>query len=297
MRTKQAKQDTAKPAMKFDIYETVRDEIVAMLEKGVCPWRKPWKAIGGIPRNYKGRAYRGANAIILAMHCMANEWQHPVFLTFKQVQECGGKVLKGSKSMLVLFASKIVPKEYKGREDQCPKEKQKFMMKYYRVFNVAQCEGIKLPESQENDNAEIPTCASIVASMPNVPLIKHGGNRACYSPSSDEVSMPDIKAFDSSEHYYSTLFHELTHATGHESRVDRKEAFTDGFGSDPYAFEELVAELGASFICGYADIFQTTKEESASYLNGWLSKLKGDKKFFFRAAAQAQKAADYILNN
>lgn len=297
MKNSATKPATAKPAMKFDIYEAITEELCKMLETGVCPWRRPWKAIGGIPRNYKGRAYRGANAVLMALACMANGWEHPIFLTFKQVQACGGKVIKGSKSNIVLFATKLVPKKYKGREHECPASEKKFMMRYYRVFNVAQCEGITLPQTEGNDNALIGSCADLVDCMPLCPEIIHGGDKACYRPATDKVNMPRMEAFDSSEAYYSTLFHELTHSTGHATRLDRKDAFTDGFGSDPYAFEELVAELGASFLCGHADIYQTTKEESASYLNNWLSKLKGDKKFFFRAAAQAQKACDYILGN
>lgn len=278
----------------LDVYQAVTDEIIAMLDKGVCPWRRAWKAIGGIPRNYKGRPYRGANAVLTAMHCMANEWEHPIFLTFKQVQECGGKVLKGSKSIIVIFATKTIPKKYAANPDACPANEKRFMMRYYRVFNIAQTEGVKLPKmATGNANEEIPDCAEIVENMPLLPEI--GSGSPCYIPSLDRVLMPSIKAFDDSAHYYKTLFHELTHATGHESRLDRKEAFNNGFQSDPYAFEELIAELGASFLCGHAQIFSETKDQAASYLKGWMEVFKSDKKFFFRACAQAQKAADYIL--
>ncbi len=285
---------TTVKAPKIDVYEQVTNELIAMLEKGVCPWKRAWKAIGGIPRNYKGRPYRGANAVLTAMHCMANEWEHPIFLTFKQVQECGGKVLKGSKSIIVIFASKTVPKKYAANPDACPANERRFMMRYYRVFNIAQTEGVKLPKmATGNDNEEIPDCAVIVDDMPNPPEL--GGGSPCYIPSKDLVLMPAMQAFDDSAHYYKTLFHELTHATGHETRLDRKEAFNNGFQSDPYAFEELIAELGASFLCGHAQIFSETKEQAAAYLDGWIQTFKGDKKFFFRAAAQAQKAVDYIL--
>lgn len=284
----------------FDIYETLTAEIVAMMEKGVCPWRKPWNAIGGIPRNYRGTHYRGANAVMLALVCMIEEWEKPIFLTFKQVTECGGNVLKGSKSTMVTFATQVVPAKYKGRESECPANEKKFMMRYYRVFNIAQTENVSLPKCDNSDSLiehdPIETCESILANMPQIPVIEHKGAQACYSPKKDKVTMPAKKTFVSAESYYCTLFHELSHSTGHESRLARKD-FDNGskFGSDPYAFEELVAELSACFVCGHAGISDSTKENSASYLKNWLEVFKGDTKFFFRAAALAQKSADFIL--
>ncbi len=281
----------------FDIYQTLTDEIVSMMEKGVCPWRKPWNAIGGIPRNYRGSEYRGANAVMLALTCMVNEWDKSIFLTFKQVQECGGNVLKGSKSTMVIFATQIVPAAYKGRESECPASEKKFMMRYYRVFNIAQTENVDLPKWDivtGKDFEPLEVCESIVENMPLIPTITHSGAVACYSPSKDKVTMPAKKSFESAEAYYRTLFHELSHSTGHESRLARKD-FANGFGSDLYAFEELVAELSACFLCGHAGIADTTKEQSASYLVTWLKTFKSDTKFFFRAAALAQKSADFIL--
>jgi antirestriction protein ArdC len=283
----------------FDIYETLTSELVTLLEKGVCPWRKPWQAIGGIPRNYRGSAYRGANAVMLALTCMVNEWDHSIFLTFKQVTECGGTVVKGSKSTMVTFATKIVPAKYKGRESECPASEKKFMLRYYRVFNIAQTEGVKLPKWEveiDNENDVIDTCEQIVNNMPQCPQIIHKGGKAYYLPMKDIVGMPSLKTFESSESYYCTLFHELSHSTGHASRLARKD-FDNGanFGSDPYAFEELVAELSACFICGQAGIVENVKENSAAYLQTWLKTFKSDTKFFFRAAALAQKSADFIL--
>src|SRR5581483_2658833 len=129
------------------------------------------------------------------------------------------------------------------------------------------------------------------------PAINHHGGRACYSPSLDEISMPEAKAFESSEGYYSTLFHELTHATGHVSRLNRKEVTEQqGFGSDPYSREELVAEMGAAFLCGHCEIENKTIDQSASYIQHWLQRLKEDRKLVVHAAAQAQKACDFILD-
>jgi antirestriction protein ArdC len=295
---KTAKKTNTVKTEKFDIYQTLTDELVSMMEKGICPWRKPWQASGGIPRNYRGNAYRGANAIILALSCMANDWDHSVFLTFKQVQELGGTVNKGAKSTIVTFASMLVPAAYKGRESECPTNEKKFMLRYYRVFNICQTSDVKLPKWEvtvENDNDPIETCEAIVANMPQCPSITHRGAKACYSPVSDKVTMPAMKTFESSEAYYATLFHELSHSTGHASRLDRKDFASNGFGSDPYAFEELVAEISSCFLCGQAGIVDATKENSAGYLQNWLKVFKGDNKFFFRAASLAQKSADFIL--
>jgi proteasome lid subunit RPN8/RPN11 len=133
--------------------------------------------------------------------------------------------------------------------------------------------------------------------MPKRPEIHHNGARACYSPSLDAVSMPEAKLFESTEGYYSTLFHELTHATGHVSRLNRKE-ITDPirFGSDPYSREELIAEMGSAFLCGHCEIENKTIDQSASYIEQWLARLKQDRKLVVHAAAQAQKACDFILN-
>jgi antirestriction protein ArdC len=179
-------------------------------------------------------------------------------------------------------------------------------LRYYSVFNVAQCENIpadKIPVSpvKLREHSPITAAENIVAAMPKKPDIRHGGGRACYSPSLDYVTMPKPEHFASGQDYYSVLFHELTHATGHASRLNRKgisgtEGEWSAFGSTPYAREELVAEMGAAFLSGHAGIVERTLDNSVAYLQAWLLRLKEDRRLIVQAAAAAQKAADFILN-
>ena len=151
-----------------------------------------------------------------------------------------------------------------------------------------------LPVITDNGLSPIEECEAIVAGMPLRPQIRESGQGAYYFPAKDEVSMPPLRVFDSAEAYHSTLFHELTHSTGHESRLARPDAFAGRFGSEPYAKEELVAELGAAFLCARAGIAPATLEDSAAYLENWLKKLREDKRLIITAAGAAQRAADFI---
>jgi len=281
----------------FDLYQVITDQIIEAMERGVCPWKKPWKTIGGLPRNIRGTHYRGINAFLLALQSDFSGWEQPLFLTFKQAKELGGKVRKGEKSTMVVFWKVFVPKEYLANPDACPPEEKRWMLRYYRVFNVAQVEGLPpkaVPRIVENDHSPIEACEEIVANMPNCPRISTGANRASYIPAFDRVMIPALAAFDTAEAYHSTLFHELTHATGHDSRLFRQGAFEGNFGSEPYAKEELVAELGAAFLCARAGIAPAIIEDSAAYIAGWLKRLREDKTLIVSAASAAQKAADFI---
>jgi antirestriction protein ArdC len=175
------------------------------------------------------------------------------------------------------------------------------MLRYYSVFNVEQCDGIEYPKPDVPtfEFTPIERAEQIVAGMPNKPEITSGGDSAYYRPSLDQVNMPPKERFERPEYFYDTLFHELTHATGHESRLNRKGVADKDehsqFGSDPYAREELVAEMGASFLCGHAGIVERTIDNSAAYIGHWLEQLKQDPRLVIVAAGQAQKAADYIL--
>jgi antirestriction protein ArdC len=167
------------------------------------------------------------------------------------------------------------------------------------VFSLDQCEGIEHPKEPEIENSFTPIeqAERIIENMQCKPVIQYGGNRAAYSPSFDVVKLPNREAFKSAEQFYSTAFHELSHATGHQSRIGRKGILEPSyFGSHEYSQEELCAEFGASMLCGVSGIEQSTIENSAAYIQGWLKVLKNDKKLLVHAAAQAQKAADYILN-
>jgi antirestriction protein ArdC/proteasome lid subunit RPN8/RPN11 len=275
--------------MKNDVYQIVTDRIIRLLESGTVPWHTPWKGGNQWPQNFVSRkVYRGINLFLLN----AANYASPYWLTFKQVQQLGGRVRKGEQSFPVVFW-KMLQETRDGETKHIP------FLRYHSVFNVAQCEGLKVPVAPavESSFQPIERCEQVVTEMPQRPVINHQGARACYSPSLDTVSMPEAKLFTSSEGYYSTLFHELVHATGHVSRLNRKE-ITDPnrFGSVPYSREELVAEMGAAFLCGHCGIENTTIEQSAGYIQSWLGKLKEDRKLVVHAAAQAQKACDFILD-
>ena len=274
--------------MRGDVYQIVTDRIVRLLESGTVPWHQPWKGGNQWPQNFLSRrVYRGINAFLLN----AAAYPSPFWLTFKQVQSLGARVKKGEHSFPVVFW-KILKEEGDSEGKRIP------FLRYYSVFNAAQCEGVQVPVVQANPKLQtIERCEEIVTRMPRRPAINHHSACASYSPLRDEIDMPKAEQFESGEGYYSTLFHELTHATGHLSRLNRKEvAEPSRFGSDPYAREELVAEMGSAFLCGHCEIDNKTIDLSASYIQNWLERLKEDRKLVVQAAAQAQKACDFILD-
>jgi antirestriction protein ArdC len=280
--------------MSETVYQVITDRVIALLQQGTVPWQKPWQGAELAPQNLVSRKpYRGVNVFLL--HAMS--YTSPYWLTFRQAQELGGHVRKGEKACPVVFW-KWLDVERNGEKERVP------FLRYYSVFNVAQCEGIEshVPTATgpNREHSPVETAERIVQCMPKRPLIKHGQAQAFYHPTDDYVGMPSPEQFRSGEGYYSVLFHELTHSTGHGIRLARKgvaggEGQWSAFGSNPYAKEELVAEMGAAFLCGQAGIVERTIENSASYIANWLSKLKDDAKLVVQAAAQAQKAADFIL--
>jgi len=173
------------------------------------------------------------------------------------------------------------------------------LLRYYNVFNVEQTEGIDYPElvTYTNAFASIEAAEKIISTMPNKPLIEHMGNRAYYDPRHDAITLPKLTSFESAEEYDSTCFHELTHSTMHESRLDRKvKDQVHKFGDEGYSKEELVAEMWAAFLCGNAGIENAVIENNAAYIQGWLKTLKNDRALLIHAAAQAQRSTDYILD-
>jgi len=275
----------------MDVYQIVTDKIISLLEQGTVPWKKPWASTDGFPKNLvSNKEYRGINLFLLGCQQYSSQY----WLTYKQATEKKGFIRKGEKSSLVIFY-KMFDKQSEDAKDtgKIP------MLRYYNLFNLDQCENIPSPTT------EVPTykftpierAEQIIKDMPNRPPISYGGSKAAYSPVTDSIKIPNEDRFEKSEEMYSVLYHELAHATGHQSRLGRKEVIEyNRFGSDPYANEELVAELTSSMLCGVAGISNETIDLAASYLDGWLSVLKKDKRMILVAAAQAQKAADYILN-
>ena len=271
------------------VYEQITERIIGLLTKGTIPWHKPWQIQTGLPRNLVSKkAYRGINVFLL--HAMSYESRF--WLTYRQAQELGGNVRKGEKACPVVFWKQLAIEDKEtGEEDKIP------LLRFYHVFNISQCEGLKdIPAI-----AEIPVPAdtkpnAIVGDMPQRPAIRQGMSKAFYSPSEDVIGIPLRERFENEAAYYATLFHELVHSTGHASRLNRSTLTESvGFGSNPYCREELIAEMGASFLCGEAGIAERTIDNSAAYIQGWLEQLHNDKTLIVQAAAQAQKAADFIL--
>lgn len=274
---------------KVNVYQIVTDRIIAALEAGTIPWRKEWSTIRtSSPCNHvTGRGYRGINWFLL--RCMPFECSR--YVTFKQALELGGNVRKGEKSTLVTFW-KLLEKDGDG-----DKVKKIPFLRYFNVFNLEQCEGIEIPGLDQivrTEHERIEAAEAIVAAMPSRPAITHKGGRACYSPAIDVVTMPEMNRFTTAPAYYATLFHELAHATGHASRLNRI-VETATFGDHEYAQEELVAEMTAAFLCAHCGIDSPTLDNSAAYIDGWIKVLRGDSKLAVVAASKAMKAADFIL--
>lgn len=281
------------PSAKKDVYSIVTDHIIAQLEKGVIPWRKPWTD-NSIPQNLiSKRPYRGINLWLLAMYGYAQNY----FLTYKQVQELGGTVKQNETGHIVVFWKMPDTQTEDLPEDE--QTKRHAILRYYVVFNVAQCENIpeeKLPPVVENVFEPLVECESIVNGMPNPPAFQFKENDAYYHPGKDYINMPKRKGFRTNEEYYAVLFHELIHSTGHKSRLARIGVQQmSPFGSDLYSTEEIIAEMGSCYLSSFACIVPKPLDNSVAYIQGWLERLKNDKKILIYAASQAQKAADYIL--
>jgi len=274
----------------MNVYEIITEQIIEKLNKGEIPWHQPWT--GSAPKNLVSKKeYRGINPFLLG----CQRYSSPYWLSYKQAKDLGGHVKKGEKSTIVVFWKRV---NVKDRENE-DSEKTVPMLRYYRVFNSDQCElpDGKVPMLDVNpDFQPIAACDQVVTDMQNKPDIEHREPRAYYRPSTDSVNMPKKETFVKEEFYYSVLFHELGHSTGHKSRLDRKDFAEGCFGSETYSKEELVAEMTAAFICGHCKIENKTIENSAAYIKSWLRKLKDDSKMVVLAAAAAQKAADFILN-
>jgi len=282
-----------------DPYQIVTDTILAHLQRGTVPWRCPWNRSTGRPRNFhSGREYQGINLLLLGLQSFASPW----WMTFRQVQERGGKVRQGEHGTPVMKWGRYEKSLKNG--DGTEEKKSTFYLKSYRVFNAVQIEGIQFPEPEQRPALEpaqrLARAEQIVAQMPEKkPLIKEGRTtQASYRPRTDTIQMPAFARFQSPEDYHLTLFHELIHATGHTSRLNRKGVMeSDGFKGKVYSHEELIAEMGAAFLGMEADIVRDQHEQSAAYLQSWLDALgePEHRRWIVLAANQAGRAAGFIL--
>lgn len=281
-----------------DVYSRVTDRIVADLEKGVRSWMKPWSASnteGRVlrPLRHNGTPYKGINVLLLWGEAVEKGYTSPTWMTYKQAETLNAHVRKGEKGSLVVFADRYTKTEANDKGEDV--EHSIPFMKAYTVFNVQQIEGLpaQYQPTPAPDTAPLPLFEDAEKFFAGTGAeFRHGGNRAFYAPAADFIQLPPPDAFRDAESYAATKAHELTHWTGHQDRMARE--FGKRFGDQAYAFEELVAELGAAFLCADLGVTPETREDHAAYLGHWLAVLKSDKRAIFTAAAHAQRAADYL---
>lgn len=285
-----------------DLYEEVTRRIISELEAGRFPWVQPWgrgegegAVAPGLPRNaLTRRPYSGVNILILWGAVIDHGWLSQSWLTFRQALAAGGSVRKGERGATVVYADSFTPAAERERAREAGDDAKAIpFLKRFTLFNVAQCEGLR--EGLAADSAPLPEreivpLAEEVIAASGVDF-RVGGDKAFYVPAHDFVAVPPQPAFFDQINYYRTALHELTHATGHVSRLDRK--LMNGLGGKDYAREELVAEMGSAFLCAALGIVPTVRH--ADYLAHWLELLKEDSRAIFRAASHASKAADWIL--
>jgi antirestriction protein ArdC len=287
--------------MKRDVYQEVTDRIIRALEQGVRPWSKPWS--GGnmegriiLPRRHNGMAYRGVNILTLWIAAEDKGYRAPVWMTFKQAHDLGGAVRKGEKGSVTVYADSLTRSEPDSATGEDATREIHYLKTYY-VFNVEQIDGLPpqyYPKPEPLPVSSVPRIAHAEAFFAATGAdIRTGGNQAYYVPSADFVQMPPFEAFRDAESYYAVLAHECTHWTRAGKRLDRSFG-QKRFGDEGYAMEELVAELGAAFVCAGLDLTTEPREDHASYIEHWLKVLKSDKRAIFTASSYAQKAADYL---
>jgi antirestriction protein ArdC len=283
-----------------DIYSRITNSIVAELEKGARPWVKPWSAehaAGRItrPLRHNGQPYTGINILSLWASATVQGFTAPIWMTYRQASELGAHVRKGEKGSPVVYANSIrrteVPADGGGEV-----EREIHYLKGYTVFNVEQIEGLPaqytaIVSPRLDPVARIAHAETFFAATGA--SVSHGGNRAFYRPATDSIVMPPFETFKDAESYYSTLAHETTHWTGHATRLPR-DFGGKRFGSEGYAMEELVAELGAAFLCADLDLALEPREDNAPYIAQWVKVLKGDHRAVFTAASHAQRAVDFL---
>ncbi|MGR3436772.1 MAG: ArdC family protein [Shimia sp.] len=290
---------------KADAAQLITDEIVALLEKGTLPWRRPWRmAGGGVPLRHGGEGYRGINAFLLGMRAALMGYTSPYWMTFQQARSMDACVRKGERSSVVVYYGTARAKEAeadpdRSRSDEGGEGQDSYrFLKSYRVFNAAQIDGLDArfhpePEGDPADGPQpIPACEAFFDAIGADVSI--GGDRACYVPGSDRIHMPPLERFESVERYYATLGHEHVHRTKAKDRLDRSFGVSI-FGNEAYAKEELVAELGGALLGQRLGFIADHLEDHAAYLGSWLAILRGDNRFLFRAGAHAQRAVDWMV--
>lgn len=275
----------------ISVFEIVSQQIIKALDKGDIPWNKPWVSVA--PRNLVSKKeYRGINVWLLATEGYTSPW----WMSFKQVGQLGGRVKKGEHGTIVVFWKTGVVKE-QDKDTGEMKDRKTFLLRYYKVWNSEQCTGIEVPKEELREHKPIEEAEAIWKGYKNPPTLEHGGDQACYIPLADRVRMPPPEFFKSAEGYYHTLFHEAVHSTGAKTRLKRLDEGKAEHGwHEAYSREELVAEMGASFLsnmCGIAT--DDVKLNAAGYIQHWRDAIAKDNRLVVMAGSKAQKAVDWII--
>lgn len=277
----------------MDTYERVTNAIIAAIEQGTTSFVMPWHRSGGrLPHNATNQnPYQGINTIILWCEARARGFVHDGWATYKQWAEQGCQVRKGEKASPIIFYKELIKENEDGEDEK------RRIIRSYSVFNAAQVDGYEAPNLTDREPVE--RLADVEAAIQKTGItVNEEGDRAFYRPSTDSVTMPDSRlfkgeGFERQEAWYSVLWHELGHATGHPSRLDRH--MGKRFGDDAYAAEELVAELTAAYCMARLGLSAQPRDDHAAYIENWLKALRNDKKLIFVAAAKAQAATDFLL--
>jgi antirestriction protein ArdC len=278
------------------IYDKVNEMVFKELEKGIIPWKKPWKT--SFPINMVSKKeYEGFNWWLLMITQETESYKSNVWATFKQIAEAKGSVKKGEHSTMIIYwkilefeTKEVDAKTGKNKVDQIP------MLRYYNVFNLDQTEGLKVEEVKPLESNL--TAEKVISNYAKQISIKYGGIRTFYSPKEDYIQIPDKQSFYGIAEFYATNFHEMTHSTGHKSRLNRfdeNKEYNHTFGSEDYSKEELIAEMGSAYLCAKTKILPATVKNTSAYIQSWLKALKNDKTLLISAGGKAQKAVDYIL--
>lgn len=293
------------PLDKKEMYGKVAESLISLMRSGVAPWSRPWlvRAYNDPWRPHNGatgREYSGFNSLYLSCLMAANDWRDPRFYTWNNVKSVGGRVRDGQEKEYTLV---VYNKRVTKKNDEDPdKSKSFYMMKYYRVYNAEQVEGLdefvvddNEPEPYWHEGEEFPVAECVVNSYCDAQkvFVDYGGDRAFYDTVTDRIGMPDNDRFPDLGRFYATLFHEIIHSTGHESRQDR--LIKNRFGSGDYAKEELVAEFGAAFLCVNSDV-PLVSDQSAAYLKNWADVCEDDPGMLVTAVNAAQRAADFVFD-
>ncbi|WP_426025055.1 ArdC family protein [Brevundimonas sp. TSRC1-1] len=279
-----------------DIHTRITNQILAQLEAGVRPWIQPWTSDGKVsrPLRHDGTPYNGINILLLWSEAAVRGFTAPTWMTFRQALALGGHVRKGERGSTVVYANTLVRTETSDAGEEATSRIP--LLKAYTVFNIDQIEDLPeryVPQPQPAINPEVRITEAEAFFASCRADIRHGGGMAYYAPGPDIVQMPPFESFRDAESYYATLGHEMTHWTRHSSRLDRYFG-RQRHGDEGYAREELVAELGAAFLCADLGLALEPREDHASYLASWLQVLRNDKRFIVSAAAHAQRAVDHL---